>query len=484
MKKKKILLLSDDIRSHSGIATMSRAFVLGTLDRFDWVQVAAAVKHHQNGQRVDFSGTARTESGVEDASVVLYPNSGYGNAELLRRILDVEKPDAILHFTDPRFWDWLYLMENELHHDRGIPIAYYAIWDNFPYPFWNQSAYETCDLIMGISKQSHLIHEVVLNHHGVDTVDISEPADDYDGKVMLRYVPHGIDSDKYRPIHEGDRDWVEYSEFKNKFEEVHKSKFVAFWNNRNIRRKSPADVIHGFKKFVDTVPESDRDGMVLIMHTAPQDSVGTDLIAVKRAIAPDCKILFSVDKLDTKHLNFYYNLADVTINIASNEGFGLSSAESIMAGTMVINNVTGGLQDQVRFLDNDGNWFTPTREVTSNHTCKYTRCGEWAIPVFPSNRSIQGSLATPYIMDDRVSFDDLSWALSRAYWMSREKRKEYGSLGREWMMTEECGMSSVEMSNRIADSLMVMIDNWKPRQSVELLKCEPIRDISDNGIVN
>jgi hypothetical protein len=29
-KKKKILLLSDDLRMHSGIATMSREFVMGT----------------------------------------------------------------------------------------------------------------------------------------------------------------------------------------------------------------------------------------------------------------------------------------------------------------------------------------------------------------------------------------------------------------------------------------------------------------------
>ena len=31
MAKKKILLMSDDLRMHSGIATMSREFVLGTV---------------------------------------------------------------------------------------------------------------------------------------------------------------------------------------------------------------------------------------------------------------------------------------------------------------------------------------------------------------------------------------------------------------------------------------------------------------------
>ena len=36
-KKKKILLLSDDLRMHSGIATMSREFVIGTAHEYDWV---------------------------------------------------------------------------------------------------------------------------------------------------------------------------------------------------------------------------------------------------------------------------------------------------------------------------------------------------------------------------------------------------------------------------------------------------------------
>ena len=49
-KKKKILLLSDDLRMHSGIANVSRDIVFGTLDEFDWVQLGAAVKHPQDGQ--------------------------------------------------------------------------------------------------------------------------------------------------------------------------------------------------------------------------------------------------------------------------------------------------------------------------------------------------------------------------------------------------------------------------------------------------
>ena len=35
--KKKILLLSDDLRMSSGVGTMSREIVMGTIDKYDWV---------------------------------------------------------------------------------------------------------------------------------------------------------------------------------------------------------------------------------------------------------------------------------------------------------------------------------------------------------------------------------------------------------------------------------------------------------------
>ena len=52
-EKKKILLLSDDLRMTSGIATVSKEFVMGTMDRFHWVQLGAAVKHPDQGREID-----------------------------------------------------------------------------------------------------------------------------------------------------------------------------------------------------------------------------------------------------------------------------------------------------------------------------------------------------------------------------------------------------------------------------------------------
>ena len=139
MSKKKILLLSDDLRMHSGIATQSKEFVLGTLDKYDWVQLGGAINHPEQGNIIDMCEATRNEIGVKDAYLKLYPINGYGNPDVLRQIMDIEKPDAIMHFTDPRFWIWLYNMEHEIRQD--IPIMYYNIWDDIPDPMYNGNFY-------------------------------------------------------------------------------------------------------------------------------------------------------------------------------------------------------------------------------------------------------------------------------------------------------------------------------------------------------
>lgn len=152
MAKKKILLLSDDLRLTSGIATVSRDLVLGTVHQYDWVQIGAAITHPDRGKKLDLSADANKHAGIDDASVFIYCHESYGDPLYLRGIMEVEKPDAILHFTDPRFWGWLYNMEHEIR--QNIPIMYLNIWDCTPIPMWNKDAYASCDLLMAISKQT------------------------------------------------------------------------------------------------------------------------------------------------------------------------------------------------------------------------------------------------------------------------------------------------------------------------------------------
>ena len=159
-KKKKILLLSDDLRMASGIANVSKQLVLGTVDKYDWVQLGAAIKHPEAGKIVDLNQATRDMTKIPDASIELYPTDGYGNDQLLFSIMQIEKPDAIMHFTDPRFWGWLYAIEKQVR--AKIPLTYLHIWDDLPYPMWNRPFYQSCDALFAISKQSNNIAKHVL----------------------------------------------------------------------------------------------------------------------------------------------------------------------------------------------------------------------------------------------------------------------------------------------------------------------------------
>ena len=458
MAKKKILLLSDDLRMSSGVGTMSREFVIGTLHKYDWVQIGGAIKHPEEGNVVDISESVQKDYNIKDAYLKIYPISGYGNDEVLRSIMGIEKPDAILHYTDPRFWTWLYNMEHEIR--QNIPISYYNIWDDLPYPRWNEPFYESCDLIMNISRQTVNI---------VDKVCQKKPRTDWDNT----YVPHGINHTIFMPIDSLHKDYDKVSKFKQHIFSGKKYDFVVFWNNRNIRRKLPGDVVMAFKTFCDMLPKDESKKCALVMHTQPVDENGTDLPVVVDEMCPDYDVIFSNEKLDNNQMCWMYNIADVTINIASNEGFGLGTCESLMCGTPIVVNVTGGLQDQCGFKKEDGSYLTVddyNDDFQSNHRGKYKEHGEWVFPVFPSNISLQGSPPTPYIYDDRPSFEDAADGLKHFYDMGADGRQECGEKGVEFVQLEEIGMTAEHMSNRFIKDMDTAFEEWTPRKRYTLFK--------------
>jgi len=429
-KKKKILLLSDDLRMHSGIGTMAREFVMGTIHKYDWVQIGGAIKHLDDGQAFDISQDATKETGVPNAYLKIYPISGYGNPDLLKHIMNIEKPDAILHFTDPRFWKWLYNIEHEIR--QQLPIMYYTIWDDLPYPWWNQPYYESCDWLGCISKQTYGIVNHVRNHN-------MPPEEGTTKDWQIDYVPHGINAKVFKPIDPTTNLWPHYNNFKTHMLDKKKYDFVLYYNNRNIRRKQTSDIVLAWNEFCNTLTPEQADKCLLLMHTPSVDPNGTDLNAVKEALCPAYNIKFSQNHISPQEMAFMYNIADVTINIASNEGFGLSGAESMMSGTPIINNITGGLQDHCGFALK-GEYLTADDyiEIGSLHDdIKWKNnpdltWGDWVKPVWPSNRSIQGSPETPFIFDDRARYDEVAEAIREWYDTPSEERTSKGLLGREY----------------------------------------------------
>ena len=450
-QRKKILFICDDIRMHSGVATMAREIVLGTSHHYNWVVIGAAINHPEAGQRMDLSEATNTETGNTDSNVILYPNNGYGNADLIRYMIKNEKPDGLMFFTDPRYYDWLFAIENEVR--KQIPMIYLNIWDDLPAPLYNKAFYESCDALLAISKQTKNINEMVLGKKA-------------DGKV-ISYVPHGINEKMFFPI----EDKSQLQATKKKLFGDKEFDFVLFFNSRNIRRKCISDLLAAHKLFLDSLPKEKADKVALVLHTQIVDDNGTDLNAVKTLLfGKKSNIFFSDQRIETAELNTIYNIADAVVLPSSNEGWGLALTEAMMAGKMIIANVTGGMQDQMRFEDEEGKWIDFTSEFPSNHFGTYKKHGKWAVPVFPNNMSLVGSPITPYIWDDRLDFRDLTKAITQVYELTPEEREENGKAAREWVTSDESGMSARMMCNNVIRDIDVTLSSFKPRKTFEFLK--------------
>jgi len=470
-QRKNILLLSDDLRLTSGVGVVSKKFVTGTAHRYNWFQVGAAINHPDKGKRIDVSEDINKYLGITDSKVIIQPSDGYGDPDLIRFLLNEFKFDAILHYTDPRQWIWLYNMEHELR--QKLPIFFYSIWDAPPAPMYNLTFYQSCDWIGCISKQTVNLIKNVLQDFPTKSHQIT-------------YVPHGIDETEFFLITEensGQMREIEVNgkkELRNDYDSMQQYKkdifgkdefdFVVLYNNRNIKRKNPGDVILAFKTFCNKLTKEQAKKCVLIMHTQIVDPNGTDIAAVGQAIAKDNNIIYYDNRLAPNVLNYLYNISDVTINLASAEGFGLATAESLMTGTPIIATVTGGLQDQMDFVDENGNPIQFTFDWPSNHDGRYRNHGKWVYPIYPAARGLVGSPPTPYIFDDRGRWEDAAEGLLYWYNFGREKRKELGLLGREFMMKDEVGMRMGEMCRRFMQDMETTWSNWQPRERFELIK--------------
>jgi glycosyltransferase involved in cell wall biosynthesis len=443
---------------HSGIATMAREFVVKSAHRYNWFNLGGAISHPEKGKILDLSEDLNKLIGIEDSDVKVQPNNGYGDAMTIRSLIKTTKPDAIFIFTDPRYWTWLFDIEREIR--SKIPIFWLNIWDDYPAPMYNKNYYDSVDVLMAISKQTKNINKLVLGEKA--------------SSKLIKYVPHGIDDSIFTPVDKTAKEFIEFKEALFNGKDI---EFTVFFNSRNIHRKRPGDIILAYKHFCDLIGKEKAKKCALVLHTQPSDNNGTDLKAVKSALCdPEyVNIYFSVDKLNSQQMNLLYNVADATMMLSSNEGWGLALTESMMAGTMIISNVTGGMQDQMRFVDDKGKWIDFDADFPSNHRGTYKECGEWAVPIFPSNISLAGSPATPYIFDDRCQPEDAAEAIKKVYELSKEERTKRGLAGREWAQSDEAQMSSTKMTENIMKTMEEGFENFTPRPKYEIHKIGPIQ---------
>lgn len=374
-KKIKVLTLSDHPLAPSGVGNQTRLFIQSLLDteRFEVVSLAGAHKHE------DYT-PMKTESYGDDWKI--FPVDGYGNVEVVRSIVRTEKPDVLWLMTDPRYWSWLWQIEDELR--PLLSMVYYHVWDNYPAPKFNEKYYRSNDVVVAASKLTeNVLSEVV--------PDLNTPR-----------IPHTVDEESFKLLDE---------EEVAKFRKEHvgdDDKVLFFWNNRNTKRKHPTTLLWWFKEFAEEVG---KENVALLLHTDPKEAVGSDIEHNLKELGLDHgEVMISPLKYSEDKMAMLYNMCDCTINISDAEGFGLSTLESLFCGTPIIVTNTGGLQEQVT----DGEQ-------------------EFGVGITPSSKTLLGSQIVPYIYEDHISKEDFLNAMRKVYSMTKEERKEMGLRGRDYV---------------------------------------------------
>lgn len=151
-------------------------------------------------------------------------------------------------------------------------------------------------------------------------------------------------------------------------------------------------------------------------------------------------------------------------------GWGLSLTEGLMAGNMIIAPVQGGMQDQMRFEDENGDWINFTSEHPTNSNGKYRKHGEWAIPMWPKTRSLKGSPQTPYIYASQVDIEDAGLGLLSCYQLGRKEIQRRGLKGREWLLSEESSMTAKGMGENFINYIKILFEKWTPIEKYTIEK--------------
>ena len=416
--KHKILMLSDHPLCTSGVGVQARFLIQGLLNtgKYSFRCLGGAIKH------------PNYETIMLNPDFVIKPVDGFGNPEIIRNILINERPDAVLLFTDPRQFFWLWNIEDEIH--QICPITYWHVWDNDPYPDFNDVWYKSTDLINCLSYKTY---ELVKSKFPERT----------------NYIPHAFPKEVYFPLPEQTKADLRKKNFGDKSDW-----FIGTWVNRNATRKMPNDVLNAWRVFLDSLQaeEGHRKAM-LIMHTDPNDVEGPNLIAVTEKLGineHDKHVMFSTQKVDFNDMNALYNITDFTVNVSKAEGFGLATLSAMMTGKPIIALKTGGMIRQV--IDHrDGS--------------------EHGIAIEPAARTLVGSQAVPYIYDDHVNYLDIAEAYYKLYKMTPEERKALSEKNIAYCNFE---FSYENMIKQWDDSLDKCINNWKTNKP-KSWTCEQLR---------
>jgi glycosyltransferase involved in cell wall biosynthesis len=403
MSKKTILFLSDHPLSTSGVGTQARWLITGLVEtgKYSFRCFGGAIKHDNY------------ETVVVNPDFLIKPTDGFGDRNLLRKTLAQVKPDALMLFTDPRFFVWIWEMEDEIR--QVCPIVYWHLWDNPPWPEFNRPFYESTDLVNCINYPTY---EMVKERFPEKT----------------NYIPHAVPQELYQPVPK-----EEAEKFKSSLiGRERQDHFIAMFVSRNARRKMPGDILVSWKMFLEDLQKKHgHQKATLIMHTDPLDMEGTNLYTTVDMLGLKDSIVFSKERVGFEEMRALYGICDTVVNRSSNEGFGLPTLEAMMCGKPILVLKTGGL----------------TRQVEDPETGE-----QFGIGLDPDARSLVGNHMVPYIYEDFVSHETFSNALMKMYEMGPEEREK---LGHKAMLRARKEYDLGKVVSTWDKTLSETIDKWK-----------------------
>jgi len=408
--KYKVLVLSDHALSTSGVGTQTRHLIEGLLKKGCWSfrQFGAALKH-QDYRTV-----------VVNEDFIIKPIDGFGNPDLIRVTLATEKPDVLFIFTDPRFFTWLFDIEDEVR--QICPIVWWHVWDNYPYPKFNDVYYQATDLI---NCHSHMTYTML--------------KDTYPEKT--NFIPHALPENLYFQL--SNSDIIKFKE--TLLGSDRKDHFVGIWVNRNAKRKRPSDLLSSWKLFLDNLEKKKgHKNATLIMHTEPTDSEGPDLFKVVEMLGIEDHVFFSRDRLEFEKINVLYNISDFCINTSYAEGFGLATLESMMTGTPIIAPKTGGL----------------TRQVVDHRDGSHN-----GVACEIELKTLVGSQNVPYIYEDYTSIQTFADAIYKIYDMSDEEKKKLSKKVYDYSRSEFSLQKTVDQWH---DTMIETIKKFKNKKTWDI----------------
>jgi glycosyltransferase involved in cell wall biosynthesis len=357
----------------SGVGTQTRYMIEALLEsgKFSVVSLAGAM-HHQ-----DF------EPKWVKKDWLTIPVKDYGDQNTVKQAISQFRPDMLWFMTDPRFYEWLWMIEDEIRPE--MPMVYYHVWDNYPYPYFNGKFYASNDAVVSISRVTNNIVKEV------------------SPEVDLYHIPHATPDHIFKPIP------LEEKLKCRQMAGFAPDDFIFFWNNRNARRKQTGSLIFWFKSLLSRVDNPEK--VKLLLHTDPMDPHGQPVPVLLNHLELQGNVRMTAGKVPEEELSRYYGMSDCTLNISDAEGFGLATLESLSCEVPIIVNMTGGLQEQVT----DGeNWF--------------------GIGIEPASKAVIGSMGVPWIYEDRISEDQFHNACLEMINKTPEERKELGQMGRKYLL--------------------------------------------------